>query len=169
MGKKKWMAMLLAGTVTLSMLGGCGSWQEQTPKEAENTKEEHTQEGENTKDGGSGNISLRFCWWGSDTRHEKTLEALAKYEELTGVHIEGEYSTISSYYEKLVTQLAGGTAPDIIQLDYPWISLSISKPMTSLILVNLIWTIQRDGARKGTSWRHCRWHRTDLRCSIIGM
>lgn len=68
-------------------------------------------------------IVLRFSWWGSESRHEATLEALEKYHELNpNVTIEGEYSSFDTYYQKLVTQFAGGTAPDIIQIDQPWIS-----------------------------------------------
>ncbi len=68
-------------------------------------------------------IVLRFSWWGSESRHEATLQALEKYHELNpNVTIEGEYSSFDTYYQKLVTQFAGGTAPDIIQIDQPWIS-----------------------------------------------
>ena len=125
MRKKRMMALLLTGVILAGVITGCGNQQTETPEAAEETEtaqEQASEEAQPQEESGGENVNLRFCWWGSDTRHEKTLEALAKYEELTGVHIEGEYSTISSYYEKLVTQLAGGTAPDIIQLDYPWIT-----------------------------------------------
>ncbi|MEY8523618.1 ABC transporter substrate-binding protein [Lachnospiraceae bacterium 38-10] len=124
MRKKRMMALLLTGVILAGMITGCGNQQTETPeaKETETAQEQAAEEAPPQEESGGENVNLRFCWWGSDTRHEKTLEALAKYEEMTGVHIEGEYSTISSYYEKLVTQLAGGTAPDIIQLDYPWIT-----------------------------------------------
>ncbi len=68
-------------------------------------------------------ITLRFSWWGSDARHEATLAACEKYHELNpNITIEGEYSAIDTYYQKLITQLSGGTAPDIIQIDYPWLT-----------------------------------------------
>jgi oligogalacturonide transport system substrate-binding protein len=70
-----------------------------------------------------GIITLRFAWWGSDARHKATLAAIEKYQELhPNIRIEGEYSAIDTYYQRLVTQLSGGTAPDIIQIDYPWIT-----------------------------------------------
>lgn len=125
MKKKKLLALLLTGVLSVGLLAGCGNQQTDTPAptDASQTQESgEAQEQASAAESSGEGVDLRFCWWGSDTRHEKTLESLAKYEDLTGVHIEGEYSTISSYYEKLVTQLAGGTAPDIIQLDYPWIT-----------------------------------------------
>ncbi|NLW55254.1 MAG: extracellular solute-binding protein [Firmicutes bacterium] len=36
--------------------------------------------------------------------------------------MEAEYGGFDAYYQKLVTQLAGGTAADIIQIDYKWVS-----------------------------------------------
>lgn len=35
--------------------------------------------------------------------------------------IVAEYSGWDGYYQKLVTQLAGQTAPDIIQINYNWL------------------------------------------------
>ncbi|GHT66539.1 sugar ABC transporter substrate-binding protein [Spirochaetia bacterium] len=75
------------------------------------------------KSDGSGTITLRFAWWGSDARHKATLAAIDKYQQLhPNIRIEGEYSAIDTYYSRLVTQFSGGTAPDIIQIDYPWIT-----------------------------------------------
>jgi oligogalacturonide transport system substrate-binding protein len=68
-------------------------------------------------------VTLRFAWWGSDARHKATVAAIERYQQLhPNIRIEGEYSAIDTYYQRLVTQLSGGTAPDIIQIDYPWIT-----------------------------------------------
>jgi oligogalacturonide transport system substrate-binding protein len=69
-----------------------------------------------------GPITMRFSWWGGDARHQATLKAIDVYmAKNPNVKIEAEYGGFSSYYEKLVTQLAGNTAPDIIQIDYKWV------------------------------------------------
>lgn len=69
----------------------------------------------------AGNVTLRFAWWGSDARHEATLAAISKYMELyPNVKIEGEYQGYDGYQQKLMTQFAGGTEPDLMQLDYYW-------------------------------------------------
>lgn len=68
-------------------------------------------------------VTLRFSWWGSTTRHQATLEAIELYESRhPNVTIEGEYGAFDDFYQKLLTQLAGGTAPDIITVDYKWVS-----------------------------------------------
>ncbi|TCL58608.1 oligogalacturonide transport system substrate-binding protein [Hydrogenispora ethanolica] len=68
-------------------------------------------------------VTLRFCWWGSDPRHKATLNALNAYmKKNPHVKIEAEYMGYDGYYKKLLTQLAGGTAPDVMQLDTQWTS-----------------------------------------------
>jgi oligogalacturonide transport system substrate-binding protein len=71
---------------------------------------------------GSGQATLRFSWWGGDERHQATLQVIELYQQRNpGVKIEGEYGGWDGYYEKLVTQLAGGTAADVLQIDQPWL------------------------------------------------
>lgn len=67
-------------------------------------------------------VTLRFSWWGGDSRHQATLDVIALYEQKNpNVKIEAEYGGWDGYYQKLVTQLAGGTAADIMQIDQPWL------------------------------------------------
>lgn len=71
----------------------------------------------------AGDITLRFSWWGGDSRHEATLKAIETYEAAhPGIKIEPEYSSFSGYYEKLVTQLASQNAPDVFQVDQGWVA-----------------------------------------------
>ncbi len=66
--------------------------------------------------------ALRMLWWGSESRHAPTLEALDLYAEKNpGVTVSGEYQGWDGYYQRIATQLAGGTAADIIQIDQPWL------------------------------------------------
>lgn len=63
-------------------------------------------------------VTLRFSWWGGEERTAATLEVIKQFEELYPyVTIEAEYGSSDGYHDKLSTQLAGGTAPDIIQID----------------------------------------------------
>jgi oligogalacturonide transport system substrate-binding protein len=64
-------------------------------------------------------VTLRFSWLGSDPRHQATLAAIDRYQELhPHITIEGEYQGNNGYNQKVMTQVAGGTEPDLIQLDY---------------------------------------------------
>ena len=68
------------------------------------------------------NVELRFSWWGGESRIQATLTAINLYmKKNPNVKIVSEYSNFEGYYQKCLSQLAGGTAPDIIQLDQPWL------------------------------------------------
>lgn len=109
MGKrKKWLGALfsiaLCSTIAIS---GCSQKESGQP---------------DTKKSEDKQITLRFSWWGSDARHQATIDALNKYMELhPNVKVEAEYGGFNGYPEKLKTQIAGGTAPDLIQVDQPWL------------------------------------------------
>lgn len=63
-------------------------------------------------------VTLRFSWWGGEERLAATLEVIEQFEALyPNIKIEAEYGSSDGYNDRLANQLAGGTAPDIIQID----------------------------------------------------
>ncbi|WP_082483988.1 ABC transporter substrate-binding protein [Arthrobacter sp. Leaf141] len=65
-----------------------------------------------------GPVTLRFSWWGSDTRHKLTEKLIAAFEaENPNIKVKGEYGDWSGYWDKLATQVASQDAPDVIQMD----------------------------------------------------
>ncbi|SLN23525.1 Putative ABC transporter substrate-binding protein YesO [Aquimixticola soesokkakensis] len=66
---------------------------------------------------------LRMSWWGGDSRHIATQEALKLCGEKYGHTVAPEFTGFSGYLEKLTTQMAGGTEPDIMQVNWPWLPL----------------------------------------------
>ena len=125
MRRKRVMGTICVLALISVMMGGCsGKKADNVPPAAENgsiskeeTKEtvsqeatkEAAQEAETKKD-----VTLRFSWWGGDTRHEATILAIETYmEQNPGITIEYEYMGFDSYYEKLLTQLSSNTQPDI--------------------------------------------------------
>ena len=72
--------------------------------------------------------ALRFMWWGGEARHKVTMDAIQLYmKQNPNVKIVGEYGGFSGYQQKLLTQLAGNTAADIIQIDQPWMGDLMSQ------------------------------------------
>lgn len=117
---------LIAATMAATCLAGCGGASSATATNSET--------GESTSSGDS--ITLRFSWWGGEERHNATLQAIAKYEELhPNIHIEPEYGGFDGYQQKLITQLSGGTAPDIASIDQPWLA-DINKQGDLLLDLN---------------------------------
>ena len=70
-----------------------------------------------------GGVTLRVMWWGNAPRHEATNKAIALYEKKhPSVTIEPIYTGWDGYWDKLATQMAGGNAPDVIQMDYAYLN-----------------------------------------------
>lgn len=69
-------------------------------------------------------INLTFSWWGNATRDALTEKAIAYYEKLhPNVHITPQFNgNFDDYFKKLTVQASGGSEPDIIQMDYDYIS-----------------------------------------------
>ena len=77
--------------------------------------------------GGGGNeggaTTLALAWWGNPTRNKNTQAEIDAYLKANpNVKIEAQPGEFASYWDKLATQTAGGTAPDIIQMDMAYIS-----------------------------------------------
>lgn len=103
---KKITAALLAGVMVCS-LAACGS-------------KEDTQQEKASKDG---KTTIKITWWGGQSRHDYTQKLLDKYTES---HPDVEFEAVPSgwdgYFDKLSTQAASGSMPDIVQMDYLYIS-----------------------------------------------
>lgn len=101
--KRKVLAVLLAVATVFGAVG-CGS----EPKKAELD---------------DGKVHLKMCWWGSQTRNDATQKVVDMYmEENPDVEIEMEFMDWSGYWDKLSTVAAGGSLPDIIQMDYGYLN-----------------------------------------------
>lgn len=69
-------------------------------------------------------VTLRFSWWGDDTRHKATLEAIKLFEaKYPNIKIQPEYAGWTGYLDKQTTQIAGGTAADIMQINWNWLPI----------------------------------------------
>ncbi|ALN72624.1 ABC transporter substrate-binding protein [Aureimonas sp. AU20] len=65
---------------------------------------------------------LRFLWWGSQERADRTQAAISAYKGVAPqTDIVGEFAGWSDYWPRLATQVAGRNAPDLIQMDYRYI------------------------------------------------
>lgn len=116
--KKKSSIFLMMFVMAVAMLGACKKTDNEVLTPVKPTEQPVRQEGSEVKEEP---VTLRFSWWGSDSRHEATLKAIARYSELhPNVTIEGEYQGYDGYQQKLMTQISGKTEPDLMQLDYIW-------------------------------------------------
>lgn len=122
--KRKLLALVMA-TIMTAALVACGSQEQNNIAKSSSSMQETTatekssQETENEKE----QITLRVGWWGSQSRHDLTQQVLDLYmQENPHVKIEAEFTDWSGYWDKLATQAAGGGLPDVIQMDYSYLS-----------------------------------------------
>ncbi len=78
--------------------------------------------GSSPSGGGTGTsanpVTIRFVWWGNDDRAKATNSAVQLFEQRNPtIKVQTEYSAYDAYYQKLSTQIAGGAAPDLLQID----------------------------------------------------
>jgi len=98
---KKCLLTVLASAMALSLFANGAKEQPKAKAAADN-----------------GKITLRFSWWGGDERLKATLAVIDQFEKLNpNIKIQPEYGSSDGYTDKLATQLAAGTAPDIVQVD----------------------------------------------------
>jgi len=61
---------------------------------------------------------IRMFWWGGNDRAKRTKDAIAAFEKANAdVTVTSEFAGWDSYWARLATQVAGGNAPDLIQMD----------------------------------------------------
>ena len=68
---------------------------------------------------GDGKVTLNFSWWGDASRAKSTEAAIAVFEKANPtIKVNTQYATFGPYNQKLATQIAGGGAPDLMQIDW---------------------------------------------------
>ena len=149
---KKAMALSLAAVMAVS-LAACGG----------GSSSGGSSSGGSGSSGGSSSgdekVELKFSWWGGDSRHEATQKAvdafMAKYPN---IKVECEYGAWDGWTEKCATQLNGGTAPDLMQVNWNWLyqfyasSLSLLAPQEQELLFSRVEARLRPELWDGSQW-----------------
>lgn len=117
-------AVIMAVIVTA--LAGCGS--KVTPAtmdtgaDAGSGKEAGGGAAEDAGSSGSGKVTIRFSWWGGDSRHEATQNAVAKFMELhPEIEVKNEFGVWTGWEDSMATAFYAKTAPDVNQINWNWI------------------------------------------------
>ncbi len=102
MKRKRFLTLLMAAAMALSFTACAGG--------GKTDKDE-------TSEASSGSKTLRMAWWGSQERHDITVEAIELYEKNhPDIKIEFEYYSYDDYFTKLKTLVASDQVWDIFQL-----------------------------------------------------
>jgi len=83
-------------------------------------------------------VALRFAWWGSQDRHDRTIKAIQLFQQRhPNITISYEFAGFDDYFTKMTTQATGGNLPDLMQQDYAtitqWNGNNLLLPLDDLV------------------------------------
>lgn len=68
-------------------------------------------------------VTLKFSWWGGDSRHEATEKAIEAFmAKYPNIKVEAEYGAWNGWEEKQALAIQGGNAADVMQINWNWIT-----------------------------------------------
>lgn len=69
-------------------------------------------------------VTLRLSWWGGSDVHRAYLATIKRFgAKHPHIKIKAEYTGWAGHLERLTTQIAGDTAPDVSQINWNWLVL----------------------------------------------
>jgi oligogalacturonide transport system substrate-binding protein len=69
-------------------------------------------------------VEIRMSWWGGDSRHKATQEAIKLFEEkYPNIKVKAEFTGWTGHQERITTQISGNTEPDLMQINWPWLPI----------------------------------------------
>lgn len=72
--------------------------------------------------------NMQLFFWGTASRDKLTKQTIKLFEKQhSDVKITSQFTDFTSYWNKLSTQIAGGAAPDLIQMDMRYIAEYVKK------------------------------------------
>lgn len=88
-----------------------------------NTKSNGNSSAQSSKENSSSNpIDITFSWWGGDSRHKATENAVNAFKNKhSNISVTTEYGAWSGWEEKQSLSLYGGNAADVMQINWNWI------------------------------------------------
>lgn len=99
---KKLMSLGLASLMVLSLAGGSMVGAEEADYEE---------------------CTIKFSWWGGDSRHEATQKAVAAFmEKYPGINVEVNFGAWSDWESARALEFQSGTASDVNQINLSWIN-----------------------------------------------
>jgi len=83
-------------------------------------------------------VELHITWWGSQTRHDKTIAAIELFEtQNPNIDVIYEFSGWGDYWTLMTTKASGDNLPDVMQHDYAfmyeWYSRDLLMPLDEFI------------------------------------
>lgn len=115
--QRRMIRLAAIGAAGALVLGACGQ-AENLPDDEPTGDDDPVEEVDEAGDDGEAEAdeaTIRFSWWGSDSRHEMNQELIDAFEdEYPHISVQPDYTDWGGYWDKLATQTAGGDTPDVL-------------------------------------------------------
>lgn len=119
---KKILGLLIILSLVVNTFTGCGS-KENTDKEITDKGDIKSSESEQQSKQESEQIEIRFAWWGDTKRHEVYNAVCDEFEAVNpDIKVIREPASWGDYWDKLATQTAGMSAPDVMGMHPQFVS-----------------------------------------------
>ena len=134
----KMMKKVLAGMLSMAIVGSfaaCGGDKGSDSAETTAAKNDSAETTAAAADGGdaaettaaaasSGEaVTLKMSWWGGDSRHEATQNAINAFmKKYPNVTVEANFGAWSGWEDSMATAFYAGTAPDVNQVNWNWLT-----------------------------------------------
>jgi oligogalacturonide transport system substrate-binding protein len=123
---KKFLSLGIAAAMTLSLAacgGAASSSQGAAPADASTAAAPAANVGTIENDGNYDECTIKFSWWGGDSRHAATQEAVKKFmEKYPGITVEVNFGAWSDWEAARALEFQSGTAADVNQINQSWIN-----------------------------------------------
>lgn len=125
----KILAILLVLVMVSVLMAGCGKSKENSSTATDSNTQTNTDGTQSSETSGEKEpVTIRFSWWGSQTRNDQTLKIVDMFEKVNPwITVECEYFGWDVYWENLSTQIASGDMPDLLQHDYRYLETYVGK------------------------------------------
>ena len=121
------MKKILAGLLGLAMLGSFTACASDAGNEPADTTaaaggDTTTAAAESKLPSEEGEITIKISWWGGDSRHEATQNAINAFmAKNPNIKVETNFGAWSGWEDAMSTSFYAGTAPDVNQVNWNWI------------------------------------------------
>lgn len=146
---------MLTGCMAMGLFAGCGNKTDDTANAgsastASSSKSETADESgddtaaENKSSSTDGEqVTIRFAWWGSQERADKTNAAVDLFmEKNPDIKVETSFFPFESYNENITIAASAGNMPDVLQgfvgANSDWMEANLVEPLDSYIEEGLI-------------------------------
>jgi oligogalacturonide transport system substrate-binding protein len=132
--KKKVLAVMLSSAMAAAALAGCGSSNSDTAAATADTAATQADAAatdaaaagtEAAADGAADyeECTLSMDWWGGDSRHEATNNAVAAFQtKYPGITVSANFGAWSDWETAKASEYLSGTNPDVQQTNFDWIN-----------------------------------------------